>query len=347
MESVKLTQYSRSAGCGCKIAPTQLQEILKSNSPNPFFENLIIGYNTNDDAAVVDIGNNQCIISTTDFFMPIVDDAFEFGKIAAANSISDVYAMGGKPIMAVGILGFPIEKLSTDVAQKILEGAREICAQANIPLAGGHSIDSLEPFFGLAVTGIIDKQNIKTNAGAKESDILFITKPIGTGILATALKRNLINTVDYKTLIECTTQLNKIGEYLGSLSHVHALTDVTGFGLLGHCTEMSKASNLCAEIILSKVPILDGVDEYLKQFIYPDNTTRNLNAYKDTTSGMDGLEFLTLCDPQTNGGLLISVNGNDVEKFELQMKKQQIKVYQIGMMKKRREQDEVFVKLIS
>ncbi len=344
MSNIKLTEYSRSAGCGCKIAPSQLLEIIKVTSQKQHFQNLLVGNDTSDDAAVIEIDNGQCIISTNDFFMPIVDDPFTFGQIAAANSISDIYAMGAKPILALGILGFPIDKLSPDIAQQILEGARNICNQANIPLAGGHSIDSLEPFFGLAVTGLAAKKNIKTNANAKNSDVLFLTKPIGSGVLATAHKRKIINETHYNTLVETTIQLNRVGEILGEAHYVNSITDVTGFGLLGHLTEMAKASNLCAEINYNKIPLLEGVEHYLKQFIYPDNTTRNLNAYKPTTNGMNGLEFLTLCDPQTNGGLIISVSKDYVSEFRDLMKESKQKVFEIGIMKDTK--DEIFVELI-
>ena len=318
-EKVRLTQYSRGAGCGCKIAPTVLQEMLKTNSEELSHINLLIGNSSNDDAAVFDIGDGNAIISTTDFFMPIVDDAFDFGRIASANAISDVYAMGGKPLMAIAILGWPIEKLSTALAQQVLEGARAICAMAGIPLAGGHTIDTVEPMFGLAVTGIIKKQNIKQNNSAKEGDLLFITKPIGLGILATAQKRSVITEEHAENMIAKMTQLNSFGEKLGAISGVTAVTDVTGFGLLGHCVEMAEGANLSLELYYSRIPVIEGAKEYLAQKVVPDSTYRNWNSYSTKTAfekGVNVMEaFSLLPDPQTNGGLLFSVNENSVEEI--------------------------------
>ena len=318
-EKVRLTQYSRGAGCGCKIAPAVLQEMLKTNSEELSHINLLIGNSSNDDAAVFDIGDGNAIISTTDFFMPIVDDAFDFGRIASANAISDVYAMGGKPLMAIAILGWPIEKLSTALAQQVLEGARAICAKAGIPLAGGHTIDTVEPMFGLAVTGIIKKQNIKQNNSAKEGDLLFITKPIGLGILATAQKRNVLTEEHAKNMIVKMTQLNSFGEKLGTIPGVTAVTDVTGFGLLGHCVEMAEGANLSLELYYSRIPVIEGAKEYLAQKVVPDSTYRNWNSYSTKTAfekGVNVMEaFSLLPDPQTNGGLLFSVNENSVEEI--------------------------------
>ena len=318
-EKVRLTQYSRGAGCGCKIAPAVLQEMLKTNSEELSHINLLIGNSSNDDAAVFDIGDGNAIISTTDFFMPIVDDAFDFGRIASANAISDVYAMGGKPLMAIAILGWPIEKLSTALAQQVLEGARAICAMAGIPLAGGHTIDTVEPMFGLAVTGIIKKQNIKQNNSAKEGDLLFITKPIGLGILATAQKRSVITEEHAENMIAKMTQLNSFGEKLGAISGVTAVTDVTGFGLLGHCVEMAEGANLSLELYYSRIPVIEGAKEYLAQKVVPDATYRNWNSYSTKTAfekGVNVMEaFSLLPDPQTNGGLLFSVNENSVEEI--------------------------------
>ena len=315
MEDIKLTQYSHGAGCGCKIAPSVLDKILHNTKPLQEFKNLLVGNDTKDDAAVMDIGNGQAIISTTDFFMPIVDDAFDFGRIASANAISDVYAMGGKPLMAVAILGWPVEKIPAELAAKVLEGSREICKQAGIPLAGGHSIDSPEPIFGLAVTGIMPISQLKKNSTAQEGDLLFLTKPIGTGIMGTALKRGLLKEEDYPNWVDTMCRLNTLGEKLGKMEGVNALTDVTGFGLVGHLIEMAEGSGLSAEISNSLVPLLNGIEKYTAQFCFPDNTTRNLNSYKDKIAEMDGLEFITLCDPQTSGGLLVSVAPNAVSKY--------------------------------
>ena len=320
MDEIKLTQFSHGAGCGCKIAPQILEQILQSNSSFPNDKKLLVGNSSKDDAAVYDLGNGTALISTTDFFMPIVDDATDFGKIASANAISDVYAMGGKPLLAVAILGWPVEKLPVELAQKVLEGAREICLQAGIPLAGGHSIDSTEPIFGLAVTGIVDIKNLKQNNTAKEGDYLFLTKPIGVGILATAQKRGLLSAELLQLLTTQLTALNSIGEQLGKLTSVTAITDVTGFGLLGHLIEMAEGSNLSAEIYYSKLPILDGATDFLKQRIVPDATYRNWNSYSTKVSfdkGVNVLEaFNLLPDPQTNGGLLIAVNSTKIEEVK-------------------------------
>ncbi|MBA3682046.1 MAG: selenide, water dikinase SelD [Bacteroidetes bacterium] len=313
---IALTQYAHGAGCGCKIAPQVLKEILQSSFVQPS-KNILVGNSSNDDAAVYDLGNGTALISTTDFFMPIVDDAFDFGRIAAANAISDVYAMGGKPIMALAILGWPIQKLPTALAQKVIEGARTVCAEAGIALAGGHSIDTLEPMFGLSVNGLIEVKDLKKNDTAQENDLLFLTKPIGVGVLSTAQKRGLLQEADKATLIKQLTQLNSIGEKLGKLPGVTAMTDVTGFGLLGHLIEMAQGSNLSAIINYSAIPKINNIDIYLKQNTIPDATFRNWNAYSALTeiaSDINVMEaFNLLPDPQTNGGLLFSVSENEIE----------------------------------
>ena len=311
-EKIRLTQYSRGAGCGCKIAPAVLQEILKTNTVQPFNNALLVGNATNDDAAVYDLGNNSALISTTDFFMPIVDDAYDFGRIAAANAISDVYAMGGRPIMAVAILGWPVEKLPVALAQQVLEGARAICTEAGIPLAGGHSIDTTEPVFGLAVSGLCDIAHLKRNNTAKEGDLLFLTKPIGVGILATAQKREVDGEGELVRVTAQMTSLNKAGEALGKIAGVSAMTDVTGFGLGGHLIEMAEGSGLSAELYYNKIPVIKGARELLAQRIVPDATYRNWNGYGSKIhfeAGVDVMEaFSLLPDPQTNGGLLFAVS---------------------------------------
>ena len=320
-EQIKLTQYSRGAGCGCKIAPAVLEEILSTDKPQQF-KGLLVGNSSNDDAAAYDLGNGTALISTTDFFMPIVDDAFDFGRISAANAISDVYAMGGRPVIAVAILGWPVDKLSTALARQVLEGARIVCAEAGIPLAGGHSIDAAEPVFGLAVNGLCDVANLKRNNTAKEGDILFLTKPLGTGVLATAQKRNVIADEHKLLLTEQMARLNKTGEALGKIAGVNAMTDVTGFGLAGHLIEMAEGSGLSAELYYAQVPVMDGVKEYLSKRIVPDATYRNWNAYNSKIifeTGVDVMEaFSLLPDPQTNGGLLVAVSaGSKDEVIEL------------------------------
>jgi selenide, water dikinase len=310
-DDIKLTQYSRGAGCGCKIAPQVLEEILHSQFTFP--ENkLLVGNSSRDDAAVYDLGNGNALISTTDFFMPIVDDAFDFGRIAAANAISDIYAMGGKPILAIALLGWPVEKLPASLAKKVMEGARNICAKAGIALAGGHSIDSAEPFFGLAVNGIVSTNNIKKNNSGQEGDLLFLTKPIGVGILSTAQKRSVLKVEHLQNLIEQLTSLNSVGEALGNINGVSAMTDVTGFGLAGHLIEMAEGSGLSAEINYSDLNIIVEAKEYLATRIVPDATYRNWNSYSKKINfekEVNVMEaFSILPDPQTNGGLLIAVN---------------------------------------
>ena len=319
-EDIKLTQYSKGAGCGCKIAPKVLDEILKTNISIPADGKLLVGNSSKDDAAAYDIGNGMALISTTDFFMPIVDDAFDFGRIASANAISDVYAMGGKPVLAIAILGWPVEKLPAELAQKVLDGSRKICEEAGIPLAGGHSIDSAEPIFGLAVSGLVDIKNLKKNNTAKPGDVIFITKPLGVGVLSTAQKRGLIKEEHVAVMINQMAQLNKIGEALGKIDGVTAMTDVTGFGLLGHLIEMAEGSGCSAEINYSALPVADGVKEYLTQRIVPDATYRNWNSYSTKTAfekGVNVMEaFNLLPDPQTNGGLLIAVDVSAVDTIK-------------------------------
>lgn len=318
-QEFKLTEYSKGGGCGCKIAPSVLQQIVHTENKFPF-PNLVVGNDSNDDAAVYQINNETAIISTTDFFMPIVDDAFDFGRIAAANSISDIYAMGGTPMMAIAILGWPIDKLPVTEAQKVLEGARAICKEVNIPLAGGHTIDSNDPIFGLAVTGSVSLRNLKKNNAAQTGDLLFLTKPIGVGIVSTSVKRKLIKDDHYKTLLQQLTTVNKIGEMLGRLEDVHAMTDVTGFGLLGHLTEMAEGSGLSAELNYSLIKRIAGVEEYIQLKTIPGATARNWNSYSDKIEfgpAIDEAEAkLLLPDPQTNGGLLIAVDEKAAEEVK-------------------------------
>ena len=343
MEPVKLTQFSHGAGCGCKIAPKVLEKILQTGQPNGHFPGLLVGNQTRDDAAVLDLGDGTALISTTDFFMPIVDDAFDFGRIAAANAISDVYAMGGSPLLAIAILGWPVEKLAPELAQKVLEGGRSICAEAGIPLAGGHSIDSPEPIFGLAVTGKVATGHLKKNNTAGEGDYLFLTKPLGVGILSTAQKRGALKPEHLPVMIGSMTTLNKIGEKLGLLPGVTAMTDVTGFGLLGHLTEMAEGAGLSAELFYDKIPVLDGVRDYIAQRISPDATTRNWSSYGEKVKFGEGLNvleaFLLLPDPQTNGGLLFSVSENAVETVQTLLKNEGLGAYAepVGKMTGRAE----------
>jgi selenide, water dikinase len=318
-EEFKLTEYSKGGGCGCKIAPSVLQQIVHTENKFPF-PNLLVGNDSNDDAAVYQINNETAIISTTDFFMPIVDDAFDFGRIAAANSISDIYAMGGTPMMAIAILGWPIDKLPVAEAQKVLEGARAICKEVNIPLAGGHTIDSNDPIFGLAVTGSVSLRNLKKNNTAQPGDLLFLTKPIGVGIVSTSVKRKLIKDEHYKNLVQQLTTVNKIGETLGKIEGVHAMTDVTGFGLLGHLTEMAEGSGVSAELNYSSIKRVVGVEDYIQLKTIPGATVRNWSSYSNKIefeNNSDEVEArLLLPDPQTNGGLLIAVDEKAVDEVK-------------------------------
>ena len=306
---MRLTQFSHGAGCGCKISPATLDTILKSNFTVPDNIDLLVGNNSKDDAAVYDLHNGTALISTTDFFTPIVDDAFDFGRIASANAISDVYAMGGKPILSIAILGWPIDKISPELAQKVIEGSRAICAEAGIPLAGGHSIDTAEPIFGLAVNGIVPLGNLKKNNTAMEGDLLFLTKPLGVGILTTAEKRGILKQEHTSLAAQQMMQLNKVGEALGKLPGVTAMTDVTGFGLLGHLVEMADGSGLSAEINFNLVPLITpGINFYTDQKCMPGGTGRNWDSYGKKIGSITEFQKAILADPQTSGGLLIAVN---------------------------------------
>ncbi|MFY7965383.1 MAG: selenide, water dikinase SelD [Chitinophagaceae bacterium] len=318
IDNIKLTQYSHGAGCGCKISPKVLDQILASNFSMPDNDKLIVGNHSKDDAAVYDLGNGTALISTTDFFMPIVDDPYNFGRIASANAISDVYAMGGKPILAIAILGWPINTLPPEVAQRVIEGSRSICKEAGISLAGGHSIDSPEPIFGLAVNGLVGIANIKQNNTAKVGDVLFLTKKIGVGILTTAEKKGLLKD-EHKQLAPLQMmQLNKIGEALGKLDFVNAITDVTGFGLLGHLTEMAEGSGVSAIVHLNKVPLITSeLQYYIDNKSIPGGTNRNWDSYGSKIGfgsdvNIDNAKAI-LADPQTSGGLLIAVDKTKVD----------------------------------
>lgn len=316
---IKLTSFSSQAGCSCKIAPAVLQQMLQGNMALQN-SNLLVGNSTNDDAAVYKINEEQAIVCTTDFFTPIVDDAFAFGQIAAANAISDVYAMGATPTLALSVFGFPTQKLPIEIAQQIIKGAIDTCTKANIPLAGGHSIDVQEPIFGLSVTGIVDLKNLKQNNGCKAGDVLMLTKPIGIGMLTTAAKRDVLNKEDIDFATQQLCLLNKVGEALGKIKGVTALTDVTGFGLLGHATEMAKASNLSLTLFYQKIPLYHQALALAEKRIVPDASFRNWNAYSPTTAIDKAVNMLQafsfLPDPQTNGGLLVSVHPNSLKQVQ-------------------------------
>ncbi|GMQ31202.1 selenide, water dikinase SelD [Algoriphagus confluentis] len=328
---IRLTEWSEGSGCGCKIAPAILEQILASSgSYSQKDPKLLVGNSSKDDAAVYQVSEDLAVINTVDFFTPIVDDPFDFGRISAANAISDIYAMGGKPIFANAILSWPVEKLVPELAAKVLEGAKSICNSAGIELAGGHSIAAKDPIFGLSVNGIIHPKKIKTNSGAKEGDLIFLTKPIGVGVLATALKRGKIQEKDYWNLLDTACKLNSIGEILGNHEEVHAMTDVTGFGLLGHLIEMAEGAGLSAEIELGRIPLIEGIQDYINQFIFPDNTYRNWNAFSSKVTGIQGMDLVKFCDPQTSGGLLIAVAPENKDWFEATMKQAKEVFWEIG-----------------
>ena len=310
MPEIKLTQLSHGGGCGCKIAPALLQEILGKAKDKLPFANLLVGTETSDDAAVYRLNDQQAIIATTDFFMPIVDDPFDFGRIAATNALSDVYAMGGTPIMALAIVGMPVSKLPVETISSILQGGEAVCAAAGIPLAGGHSIDSVEPIYGLVAIGIVHPERLKKNSGARAGDVLILGKGLGVGVLAAALKKDALSAAGYAQMVATTTQLNAVGSELSGLKAVHALTDVTGFGLLGHLLEMCRGSGLAAELQFRQVPILSEALPLAKLGIGPGAIDRNLASYGhevDFAAQLENWQLRLLADAQTSGGLLVSV----------------------------------------
>ncbi len=312
---IKMTEYSHGSGCGCKISPAVLDVMLKSQIPATPDESLLVGNSTRDDAAVYDLGNGMAIISTTDFFMPIVDDPFTFGRIAATNAISDIYAMGGKPIMAIAIFGWPLDKLPAEVGQQVIEGGRQACTDAGMSLAGGHSIDAPEPIFGLAVTGTVATEQVKQNSTAKPGNKLYLTKPLGVGILSTAQKKKRIMPEHAHIAPDSMCQLNRIGEQLASLDCVTAMTDVTGFGLGGHLREVCEGSDLQAVVHFDALPILPHVMDYLAQDCSPGGASRNFESYGHCLSTMTREQQAIICDPQTSGGLLVAVDEAGEEAF--------------------------------
>jgi selenide,water dikinase len=306
---VRLTQFSHGGGCGCKIAPGVLEQILAKSAPGLIPKELLVGIETADDAAVYQINDRQAIVATTDFFMPIVDDPFDFGAIAATNAISDVYAMGGQPLFALALVVMPENQLPLDVIRRILEGGESVCARARIPIAGGHTIDSVEPIYGLVAIGLVDPKNLKRNAGARTGDKLILGKPLGVGIYSAALKKGRLDDAGYRAMIESTTKLNTPGTRLGTLSGVHALTDVTGFGLLGHLLEIAKGSNVAARVDWSLLPLLPGTLDFAREGIMTGASGRNWSGYGTRVSLASTLgesHKAVLTDPQTSGGLLVA-----------------------------------------
>ena len=334
-DPIRLTAYSHGAGCGCKIAPNVLDTILKSSLELPQDERLLVGNSTKDDAAVYALDNGQAVISTTDFFMPIVDDPFTFGRIAATNALSDIYAMGGKPLMAISIFGWPINKLSAEVGRMVIDGGRAACDDAGIPLAGGHSIDSPEPIFGLAVTGIVDNKYLKQNNTAVAGCEIFLTKPIGIGILSTAQKMGKIAAGHIDPSVAAMCMLNKIGAEIARIDGVVAMTDVTGFGLLGHLGEICEGSNISATLQFERVQQLPNVGTYLAMGCIPGGSKNNFKSYGHTVGNMTDEQRGILCDPQTSGGLLCVVRPDAVSEFIELTKAAGLALESIGQTRKR------------
>ena len=316
-QPIKLTSFSHGGGCGCKIAPGVLAEILKNSTGFPVPKELMVGIETADDAAVYKLNDEQALIATTDFFMPIVDDPYDFGRIAATNAISDVYAMGGTPIMALALVGMPINKLPLETIGLIIRGGEAICAEAGIPIAGGHTIDSVEPIYGLVVLGLVHPSKVKRNADAKAGDVLVLGKPLGVGILSAALKKDALGPDGYAAMIENTTKLNKPGKALSEMEGVHALTDVTGFGLLGHLLELARGAKLTAQLQMSTIPLLPGVEQLAHDGFFTGASGRNWDAYgQDVTlaAAITPAQQALLTDPQTSGGLLVSCDPASVDE---------------------------------
>ncbi len=317
MSEIKLTQLSHGGGCGCKIAPALLQQILGDVKHKLPWPDLLVGTETSDDAAVYRLNDSQAIIATTDFFMPIVDDPYDFGRIAATNALSDVYAMGGTPIMALAIVGMPINKLPVETIRAILQGGESVCQAAGIPLAGGHSIDSLEPIYGLVALGIVHPDRLRKNSAARAGDVLILGKGLGVGIMADALKKNALSIEGYAQMIANTTKLNFVGPELSAIGSVHALTDVTGFGLLGHLLEMCRGAGLAAEVEFGRVPVLSVALELVKSGYGPGAIGRNMESYGHEVhfaAGLVAWQQRLLADPQTSGGLLVSAAPDAVDE---------------------------------
>jgi selenide,water dikinase len=334
----RLTQFSPGAGCGCKIAPRELETILRHDGPAAHFAELLVGNESSDDAAVWDIGDGRAVVSTTDFFTPIVDDARDFGRIAATNAASDVYAMGGRPVMAIAILGWPLDKLPAELAREVIEGAREVCAAAGMPLAGGHSVNIATPVFGLAVTGLVETARVKKNNSAEPGCRVFLTKPLGIGLVTTAEKRGVVRPEDAAEAVRLMTTLNVAGAGFAAIEGVRAMTDVTGFGLAGHAVEMALGSGVRMVIDAARLPRIGGVEGYIAAGCMPGGTARNRASYgskvairatnDDANAATEALVF----DPQTSGGLLVAVRPDAVEDLKRAAAKTLTPLYEIGRM---------------
>ncbi|KHT64665.1 selenide, water dikinase [Photobacterium gaetbulicola] len=345
MENVRLTQYSHGAGCGCKISPQVLDTILRTQLA-PFADpNLLVGNESKDDAAVYDLGNGTAVVSTTDFFMPIVDDPYDFGRIAATNAISDIYAMGGKPIMAIAILGWPVNVLAPEIAQQVIEGGRAVCREAGISLAGGHSIDAPEPIFGLAVTGIVDTDRVKRNNQAEVGCKLYLTKPLGIGVLTTAEKKSKLREEHRGLARDWMCQLNKPGADFANVAGVKAMTDVTGFGLMGHLNEICEGSGLKAKLEFAQVPSLPGVFDYIEQGCVPGGTGRNFASYGHRLGAMTEQQKALLCDPQTSGGLLLAVAPEFEQEVKALAQQHDIELNAIGELVAAESEETVLIEI--
>ncbi|NMG03416.1 selenide, water dikinase SelD [Azoarcus taiwanensis] len=336
METIKLTQFSHGGGCGCKIAPAVLEEMLSGMPPGIVPAELLVGTDNADDAAVYRVNDHQAVVATTDFFTPIVDDPYDFGRIAATNALSDVYAMGGEPIMALAVVGMPLDKLPREVIGRILEGGASVCRDAAIPVAGGHSIDVLEPIYGLVGLGLVHPLQVKTNAGAQVGDTLLLTKPLGIGVLSAALKKGLLDEAGYEEMIAWTTLLNRVGARLAKMGAVHAVTDVTGFGLAGHLLEVCRASELRAEISIEATPFIERAAAFARGGTATGASARNWSSYGGSVTLADEVadwQRVLLTDPQTSGGLLIACDPAAVDEVrQLVMEVQNTEAHIIGRL---------------
>lgn len=342
-QEIRLTELTKGSGCGCKIPPGILGEVLKDRGLPGAYPNLLVGFKSMDDAAAFELPGGDVLLSTVDFFTPVTDDPFEFGQIAAANSISDIYAMGGKPLMATSVLGFPVDKLKPSTVAQIMAGAEQTCQEAGIPLAGGHSIDNPEPFFGLSVNGLVAKAALKKNIGAQVGDDIYITKPIGIGILNTAVKRGHLEPEHKDIYMRVLKQLNREGLWLGEFSEVHAMTDITGFGLLGHLREMAEGSGLTAHLDLQLIPTFEFISQYIQLNCFPDNTFRNWNAHEPHVSALTDMHwFALLNDPQTNGGIMFSADPALAPILIEKAKTEGAMIYRIGSFQRAGAKSVVF-----
>lgn len=336
MSEIKLTSFSKGSGCGCKIQPAVLETLLHglkwtgNNSDVDSTSRVVLGNSMNDDCSVFDLKNGEYLLQTVDFFTPMVNDARVFGMAAAANALSDIYAMGGRPIMANAVFGWPVDELPIEMAREVLKGGKEMCDQLSVPLVGGHTIDSKEPIFGLSVTGLVPSAHLKTNSGARAGDYILISKPLGIGMLAAGHKRGLNSPEQDQALSSWLVKSNNFGQIIAHLSSVHAMTDVTGFGLIGHLLEVLKGSEISADIDAASIPTIEAARSLAQQFVLPDNAMRNWNAYEKQVELVASDAFPWLVDPQTNGGLLIFVDENGLDELMKLAEESDCTLYKIG-----------------